>query len=216
MNLTSLSPRIQIVLFNLIPLIGVAFFNWSPFALFYAFWLETLSITFLNTLAILFAQGEGWSLKNISLSLTFFIIQSGILFFYLLFIIVFIGLQMDYGTGPLHFVEVLILKEPMFRWTVLIFFAIKLIEMAYSYFFNKSYLVSVPSDFYYFFSPRTIVIHIVIVIGFFSYTFLKDQINNHAGLVIFTVVFVGTKILFELLLKGHRLTENKGSATYKP
>ncbi len=200
MDVPSLHPRTQILFFNLIPFFGVTFLNWSAFALFYAFWLETLSIAFINSIAILFAQAHGWSFHNLTKSITFLLVQIGILFFYLIFIIVFLGLQIDYGDGQYSFISYLILIEPSFRWSVLTLFGLKLVEFIYLYFFKNLFRTSHPSDFYYVFTSRTIVIHIVIVLGFFSYTFLKTYINSYAGVLAFTGIFVITKIIFELLL----------------
>jgi hypothetical protein len=49
------SKMLQVVM-NIVPLLGVIFYDWSVFALLYAFWLETLGLSFLNSIRILFAK----------------------------------------------------------------------------------------------------------------------------------------------------------------
>ena len=198
MKTYQINPRLQIVLLNLVPLLGVAFLDWSPFALFYAFWLETLAITFINATAILFAQKKEWSFYNLKRSVTFFFIQFGLLLFYLIFIIVFLGFQMNENAEQVQFFEYIFLIEPTYRWMLLGLFTFQLFEFLYFYFGKEQYKMSEPHDYFYVINSRTIVIHVVIVLGFLSYAFLKTYVSSTAGILAFTGIFVLVKIVLEL------------------
>jgi hypothetical protein len=70
---------------NLIPLCGVIFFNGSIFALFYSYWLETLGITFCNSIMILTAQNSFDKPPHIKKALFYLIFHAGILILYAIY-----------------------------------------------------------------------------------------------------------------------------------
>ncbi len=72
---------------NFVPLLGVIFFNWSIFALIYSYWLETLGITFYNSIMIATAQNSPEKPPHIKKALFYLSFHVGILMFYMLFII---------------------------------------------------------------------------------------------------------------------------------
>lgn len=194
--------------FNLLPLVGVAFWNWSPFALFYAYWLETLAIATLDAIRILFAQKKQWTISQLFLSLKFYLVQLGFLGFYLVFIVAFIGTQIDYGPDQHYYVMYLALIDPSFRYAMIGLAAIKLLELIVFYFLNNSYKQALARDHYYFINGRIILIHIVVILGFFSYRFVAEHLNNHMGLVTFVAVFVLIKMVIDFFMYSEQDKES--------
>src|SRR5690349_5047651 len=90
---------LAILLFNIIPVIGVAYYNWSPFEMFWLFWMETLIISGFNTIRVLFSQGQhavagtanSSTRLNFLPAIKYLFFRVLIFLFYALFIIVFIG-----------------------------------------------------------------------------------------------------------------------------
>src|SRR5690606_16224586 len=91
--------HLPILIFNIVPIIGVAWYNWSPFEMFWLFWVETLIIAVFNAIRIAYSQGQepGKPLTNQSLQLNiasaikYMLMRLGIFLFYSIFIITFIG-----------------------------------------------------------------------------------------------------------------------------
>jgi hypothetical protein len=190
------SGRWMQVIMNLIPLLGVIFYDWSVFALIYAFWLETLGLSFINALQILFAQKSEQKGPFIGKALRFMVVRIFILLFYLLFMIVFVGLQIsDKQEDVVHFAMYLLLIQPTFRLTIGVFFAIKLIEFVYYYFIKNQRGHTSPNDFSALLEGRIIVIHVVIVLGVFASQFFSEKLGNHSGVIAFATVFVLVKML---------------------
>ncbi len=181
---------------NLIPLFGVAFLNWSAFALFYAYWLETFAISFLNAVRIVTAQ-QGHILFRIGTAIKFLLIQTGLLLFYLIFIIAFIGFNMSTTENRINFLNYFTLSDINFRIAMFSIFTVKLAELLLQYFLSREYKIAAPKQFYYFINGRIIMIHFVIVLGFFAFKFLNEAINNHAGVFVFTLVFVFAKMFID-------------------
>ena len=79
-----------IVVFNLVPIFGVVFFNWQPFEAFWFFWVETLIISFFNSIRIVFSQNQQQATLNtgsprmyhISKAIKYLLIRIGIFLFY--------------------------------------------------------------------------------------------------------------------------------------
>ena len=82
-----------IIISNLFPLYGVLKFNWTIFSVVYIFWLEMLIVSTFLLLKILFSQGDSnvTFASKFVLAAKFFVFRTGIFFFYLLFIVVFLG-----------------------------------------------------------------------------------------------------------------------------
>jgi hypothetical protein len=194
---------------NIIPFLGVVFFNWSVFALLYAFWLETLGLSFFNSIRICFASKEAWSVTQLKKALQFFIFRIGILLFYVIFLLVFVGIDISGKQGGVNFAMYLLFLDIPFRITILSFFFIKLLELLYHYFYLVERKVSTPTDFYKFLDARLIIIHVVIVLGVFAFMFFNEKLGSHSGAVAFAAVFVLVKMLADF---GSRLIASKISS----
>ena len=184
---------------NLIPLFGVVFLDWSVFALLYVFWLETLGLSFFNALRIFFSSAEQDG-PYFSKAAGYIIFRVFILGFYLVFIVTFIGLMMAGKQGKGHeWVEYLLLLDPIFRFTVMSFFVIKLIEFIYFYFIKDERSQTYPDTYRNFFDGRLIVIHVVLVGGFFMFQYFSNLWGDRTGLIAFALVFVIIKSFVEML-----------------
>lgn len=190
---------------NLFPIIGVLFFDWNVFALFYVFWLETVANTFFNTLRILFARGGSNQIPKLSIAFKYLVIRMFILFFYLTFLVVFIGVMMSSKQEKSYeWLTYFTFIEPSFRYSMLFYVLVSLFVFWNQYVRSKVYLSTDPETYRNaYFDARFIVIHLVLVIGFFSFQFFDEKIGVRWGLVAFTVVFVAIKLLFESL--GRRI-----------
>ena len=187
------------LLMNIIPFLGVLFYDWSVFALIYAFWLETLSVSFFNAVRIIFAQKTNSPGVNILKGIKYLFVRSFILLFYMIFILVFIGIEISSTQHGVNFASDLLMLEPSFRITILVFFFIKLIELIYHYFYLNERKDESPDSYFALIDARLVIIHVVIVLGVFAFQFFSEKLDNHAGVVAFAGVFVLVKILGEMV-----------------
>lgn len=184
---------------NIITLLGVIFYNWSVFGLIYLYWLETLGYVFLNAIKILTAQNYPKKSPHIKKAFTYLTINIGILFFYLSFIIIFIGFTVAEKQDGVGFIKYLCFLDTAFRYTVFGFFMVKLVELMLNYFFYGVYRTASPNDYFSFFDARTILIHIVIVLGFFTFKFFSERFDTSYGLIGFATVFVVVKSIADVV-----------------
>lgn len=189
---------LQIVM-NLVPFLGVVFYDWSVFALIYAFWLETFGISFLNTIKIAFSKGGEPSGFHFGKAFRYFIVRIAILLFYMIFILTFVGFMVSEKQAGRNFIEYLIFLDDTFRMTIIIFFLVKFFEMVYNFFYKKEYLTSLPTSFHAFTESRIIVMHVVIVLGVFAFQFFNEKLGDHAGIVAFAGVFVLVKTIADYI-----------------
>lgn len=184
-------------LMNIIPFLGVAFMGWSVFALIYSFWLETLAESFFNAIKVAFAGKNHKGISTYIKAIRFFIGRVLILLFYLIFIIVFVGVMVSMNEEGARFAMYMLFLEPTFKITMLSFFILKAIEIGYHYFYLNERMDQEPETHAIIFDRRTTIIHIVIVVGVFAYEFFSKRIDSHTGVVAFAAVFVLVKILAE-------------------
>ena len=182
---------------NLMTLVGVIYFNWSVFALIYLYWLETLGFVFFNAIKILTAQNDLQKAPHIRKAFLYLRFNVFILFFYLIFIIGFIGLTVATRQEGLHFTSYLYFYDHSFGYTVLCFLLLKLIEFIYYYFMSGAYKSARPDDYISFFNARIIMIHIVIVFGFFAFGYISHEYNSRYGYIGFAAVFVFVKSVID-------------------
>lgn len=207
------SKMLQVVM-NIVPLLGVIYYDWSVFALLYAFWLETLGLSFLNAIRILFAKKSSEKGPFVGKALRFLVVSIFILLFYMLFMIVFVGFQISDKQEGVNFINYLMLLQPTFRLTIMVFFGIKLIELIYYYFIKNQRDTTRPTDFHPLLDSRIFVIHIVIVLGVFASQFFSEKLGNHSGVIAFACVFVLVKTIGDIVatkfqLKNSTENENK-------
>lgn len=185
------------LIMNIVPFLGVVFFDWSVFALIYAFWLETLAISLFDSIKITFAQNTPSPSLNILKACRYLFIRLFILLFFMLFMVVFIGIKMTSTQEGGNFAADLLMLDWSFRFTMILFFVIKLAELIYNYFYLNERKQESPDKYLGLFDGRIIIIHVVIVLGVFAHQFFSEHLNNHAGVVAFAGVFVLVKMLSE-------------------
>lgn len=188
---------LQLVM-NIVPFLGVVYYDWSVFALLYSFWLETLAMSFFDAIRIVFASGSETKGPHISKGIGFLLRRVGILLFYMVFIISFVGFMVSGKQAGGNFAVYLVLAEDTFRITVVTFFLIKLAELVFQYFLKGEYKTAIPETYYDLFSRQLIVIHLVIVLGVFAYQFFAEKVDDHTGIVAFAGVFIIIKSLADL------------------
>jgi hypothetical protein len=185
---------------NFIPLLGVIFFNWSIFALLYSYWLETLGITFFNSIMILTAQNSPEKPPHIKKALFYLMFHAGILMFYMFFIITFIGLMVAEKQEGSGFVNYLVFIDRSFRFTILGLFIVQLMSLINNYFLSGLYKTFKPDGYYMLFNVRSVVIHLVIILGFFAFNYISKMNNTRYGIIAFALVFVLIKSIADFVI----------------
>lgn len=192
----------QQLLLNLVPVIGYWFLDWSMFAIVYIYWVEALLVGFFLALRVLLSKGAdpvtGRLMplsRRIGKALKTLLVRTAILLFYWLFILVFVALgQGKLSTGEHHKnIEIIFFLNSTFNIAVFAFFLSQLQEFIRDFILNDQYKTEVPSGFISFFDSRTIIIHVVIVLGTFSHEFLakyQEMDQRLPGLGFVGVLFV--------------------------
>lgn len=186
---------------NIVPLFGVIFWNWSVFALIYTFWLETLADSFFKMIMIAFAGKNHQGFKTYVKAVSYMIGRIAMLLFYLLFMVLFVGVMVSMTQKGTSFIMYLLLIEPTFKFTIISFFLLKLGELIYRYFYLNERAEAEPKQYSVIFDNRTVIIHIVIIVGVFAFEYFNEKLDSHSGVVAFAVVFVLVKMLAETFSK---------------
>lgn len=177
---------------NYYPVLGVLLFDWSVFAIFYAYWLETFAIGFFTSLFIgIWSEDKGKWMKAIR----FMVLRTFMLLFYLIFIIAFVGVIISSNQGKSYeWITFLVLIDDSFRFSIIGLLLIKFILFINSgkEQLNHEYPIKDP-----FFDSRQIVIHVSLVLGVFAFARIGEWFGPELGLVIFTFVFASIKTLVE-------------------
>ncbi len=211
-----------IIFSNLFPLYGVLMYNWTIFSVVYIYWMELLIITFFQFLKIIVAQGEPrWSFSvNFFIGIKFLLLRAGLFFFYLLFIVVFLGFlasaKDDSGKSAMNMFDVVFFKGSFYRITLLSFTLYNLVEFIVLYIINNDYKTSKPTDHNNFLDMHILVVHLVVVLGTFLYQGVTDTLHwNHKSAMIACVsLFVVIKIIADVVrqsLSGDVVKDEPGS-----
>lgn len=206
-----LSPEtLVILLFNIIPILGVAYYNWAPFEVFWLFWMETLIMAFFNAIKILYSQGMDANdnlatpkLKlNVSAALGYLLVRIFIFLFYALFIIVFIGVMGSSSESGVKSLAVIFFGNKLFNLALLLTFISQSFYLTKYFFMNGAYRFSSRSDFSALFDARQIVIHVAVVLGAVGSSFLFKDGNPNTAIWIISV-FCLVKCIVELYLSSN-------------
>lgn len=206
-------PVLSAIIFtNLLPLIAVLFYDVSFFALFYLYWWETVIISFFQFVKMGKAQKKSEPDPNFTINgktLTFdqvnskrymrtsyAVIRFLMLLFYLIFIVIFVGVLSAIEEDPVAFARALMFIEP---WVVVSFLSFLLTHLIQYIIWrnNKEYEQTSLRELGAVFDARVIVIHIVIVLGTFAAMFAGDKIipdTKNAGSIAYVSLFVLLKI----------------------
>jgi hypothetical protein len=205
-----------LVLTNLFPLVGVLYSDMSFFALFYLYWWETVIISVFQFIKMGKAElktepDPSYEVNDKPLTyeqmnskrymrMSYAILRILMLAFYLLFIVVFVGvlsaLQEDAGA----FTRALLFIEP---WVVISFIAFVVFHFAeyIVWRINKEYKQTSLHDLGTIFDSRIMVIHVVIVLGTFAAMFAGEQLfpeKQNAGSIAYVCMFVLLKIIVDV------------------
>ena len=193
---------IAILVFNIIPLIGVAYYNWSPFEMFWLFWMETLIISVFNAIRVLFSQGMHESGETFKLNFLqagkYLLLKIIIFLFYSIFIILFIGFKSNKEGASLHTVTTIAFQNLLFNMALLLSIASNAFYLIKNFFANGAYRDTLPSDFPGLFDSRQIVIHVAVVLGAVGSSFLFEKSGNaHYSSIWIISIFCLVKCFFE-------------------
>ncbi len=203
---------------NLFPLIGVAFYDLSFFAFFYLYWTETVLIGIFRWLKMIKANkqsqpnpnmtinGKPLSYKNVNSRVfmmgMYFFWRSFIMIFYLVFIIVFVGLWNAHDDDTrMEFLSAITFSDRWMQITLLSYFLAQLVDFIF-YLRDAQYLNTSLQELANIFDARTIVLHVVIVLGVFLSQWVSENLfpqNPRAGTIAFASLFVVVKTITDIL-----------------
>jgi len=205
-----------LLLANILPLVGILYDEISFFALFYLYWWETVIISIFRWQKMAWAEKP--SEPNSALMVNgrlqsadfinnrgkmrrqYFFVRSGIMLFYLIFIIVFVGVLNSAGENAGEFGRAITFSEPWVFWSFIAFTVLHLTEYI-TWVRSKAYKETTLSELSTPFDGRLIIMHLVIVLGTFLAMYTSETLfPNHprAASIGYGVLFVVIKIITEL------------------
>jgi len=206
-----------IIVFNLVPIVGVAYFDWQPFEAFWFFWVETLIMAVFNAIRIVFSQNqlpaEIHTQKPLvyhwKKGITYLLIRFLIFLFYSIFIIVFIGFIANVKDDKITVVTTIFFHNKLFNLGLLISIISQVYYLVAGYFRNGIYLTASPDRYAAIFDGRQIVMHVAIVLGGAGSVFLiqKTSFGNYSGIVIISLLCI-CKCIFDLM--NNKIDVNTG------
>ncbi len=172
-----------IIAFNLVPVLGVFYYDWQPFEAFWFFWVETLIIAVFNCIRIIFSQGRQQDEVNTTLPLNYHInkgfkyllIRIAIFLFYSIFIIVFIGFIANNNADVGHVLGTILFQNSFFNLSLLISFASQVYYLVFYFFRSGAFITTRPDTYAAVFDSRQLIIHIAVVLGALGGIFLAKN-----------------------------------------
>jgi hypothetical protein len=196
-----------IIVFNLIPILGVASFNWQPFEAFWFFWVETLIIALFNTIRIVYSQGQLPGKVNTSKRLVYhldkgikyLVIRIVIFLFYAIFIITFIGFVANVNKDKVAVMTTLLFQNKLFNIGLLISIFSQGYYLIMGFFRNDAFYTSKPDSFAALFDGRQLVMHFAIVLGALGAIFLEKNTSfgNYSSIFIISLLCI-CKCVFDI------------------
>lgn len=201
---------IVILLFNIIPIIGVAYYGWAPFEVFWLFWMETLIIAVFNTIRVLYSQGleENTPVPHTGLQLNYgaavkyLLIRIFIFLFYSVFIIVFIGIMGSSNENGVKALSVIVFGNKLFNLALLITILSQSFYLIKYFFMNRAYYFSRPGQYSALFDARQIVVHVAVALGAVGASFLFNEGSPNTAIWIIAV-FCVVKCITELVMASY-------------
>ncbi len=226
------SPSLAIIIaLNLLPIWGVWQWGWTPFVIFYLFWMETLIIAFFNFLKIIFCRGDEYDSRleisshkyadlhvkygsHIRKAIVYLCVRLFFFFFYLLFIVVFIGFIMPKKAGTHEVLDTLLFFNRTFNLALLGFILNLAVQFIFNFILNEEYKRTHPSDFAALFDGRQVIIHVAVVLGgvfggVFGGKFSNNtSSSNQMAVYLFVItVFCVVKIIYEVMKSKGVITQ---------
>lgn len=190
-----------LLLTNSLILYGAIVNQWPIFLVIYGFWLETIIISIFETLKILFAKGENSKPPNITLATQHLLIKFGMLLFYLIFIVVFIGLLHSSKTDSIKILNAVYFRDKFFNAALLSMILGGLLNFIVIYWMELRTNFGA-KHFFNFLDARTLTIHLVIVIGTFALEFADKNLLFNENLdkkYVFLSIFILVKTIADLV-----------------
>ncbi len=190
-----------LLLTNSLILYGAIVNQWPIFLVIYGFWLETIIISIFETLKILFAKGENSKPPNITLATQHLLIKFGMLLFYLIFIVVFIGLFHSSKTDSIKILNAVYFRDKFFNAALLSMILGGLLNFIVIYWMELRTNFGA-KHFFNFLDARTLTIHLVIVIGTFALEFADKNLLFNENLdkkYVFLSIFILVKTIADLV-----------------
>ena len=205
----------QIVL-NAIPLVGYWYLDWSMFAIVYLYWVEALVISLFVFMKIAMARGpeKDGSVtpagRRVYSAFKIMLLRVGILMFYWIFILLFVAMGQGKYTPEQTMDNLMILAfaNAGFNLAVLAFFLSQLTGFISNFIISDAFRQTSSSSHKLFFDARTVVIHVVVVVGTFAYQYLKpyESVDNRIPGLGFVLVLFLIKTLADIFI---HLVESK-------
>ncbi len=133
-------------------------------------------------------------------------IRTGMLLFYLLFIIVFIGFQVTAKTHRTDVYDAIMLRGAFMQTALWAFIISNIIQLVAGYFYNGQYRQLSPRAYQNFFTGRVVVMHVLIVGSTFIHKFLfEGKTYAVAGEIVYVGLFMLIKTVMDVrhLAKEH-------------
>lgn len=218
-------PQIPILPFlivsNIFPLIGVLYYHMSFFMLFYVYWCETCIISIFNLIKMgkasrqdvpdpgLTINGKNLTSQQVNskkyMRRMYGSTRCFILLFYLLFIVVFVGLmesvRHEDSTTLINMADILFFRVRWMQITLGVFILLHAIQY-WQWLATREYEETSLRQLGSPFDGRMIVMHIVIVLGTFLSIYASEHLfpnNPHAGQIAFASLFVFLKIMLDII-----------------
>ena len=191
----------------MIPIIGVASFNWQPFEAFWFFWVETLIMTLFYTIQIVYSQGQLPDNVNTSKPLVYhlnrgikyLLIRIAVFLFYAIFIIAFIGFVANVNKDKVAIISTLLFQNKLFNAGLLISIFSQGYYLLTGFFRNGAFYTSTPDSFTALFDGRQLVIHVAIILGALGGIFLakNTSFGNYSNIIIISLLCI-CKCIFDI------------------
>ncbi len=212
---------LMIVLLNMIPLIGFWYFDWSMFSIVYIYWAEGLIVAVFECakIAIAFGREENKPkvdhfFTRLSSALKFLMVKIGILLFYGIFIFAFVANPPGETNRDIvtHNYLILFFQDKWFNSALIAYFASQFIFFMTSFIATDDYKNKASSSYKVLFDGRTIVLHIVIVLGTFGYQYFKrfESIDNRLPALSYVLLLVVIKTFSDILRYKFSLISKSG------
>ncbi len=212
-SLSKTTSLFLIVALNLIPAYGMFFLGWTIFSILYYYWLETYIASLFQTLRIVYAgktTGND-SEKKLKIALRYLLVRTAMFFFYLVFIVVFVGLIVEQKENIGGNLRQLFLLDSSFNLALLGLVLSYGINFTFDYLIGKEYKQYSPGELANFFDFRTIIIHIVVVLGGVGYGFFAEKgMSSRMGQYIYLLFFILLKTGYDVFTYSRI---NKGKST---
>ena len=207
-----------IIIFNSVPIFGVAFYKWLPFEAFWFFWVETLVIALFNTIRIVFSQGQPATVNtqlplvyHIGEGTKYLLIRIFVFLFYSIFIITFIGFIATPSKDKSMVLTTILFQNTFFNLGLLISMCSQGYYLINYFFRTRDFVTSTPDNYAAIFDGRQLVIHIAVVLGALGSIFLmkNTSFGNYGAVLIISLLCVCKSIfdIFETSGAAYKIAE---------